>query len=164
MEVSTVGAATTARLALERVHAAKSQFILHFDVDTINGEEFPWTNSPGTGGLGMNEVRDALRVFVSQPNLVAFEVAGYNPDVDPDGKGALKLIDLLADVLSARLEAATPAAAGAEEASPAPSVSSAPSSDVAPTAMRSPAEPAEEVHHSTPAESPDATDPDEAIS
>jgi hypothetical protein len=43
-------------------------------------------------------------VFVSQSNLAAFNVAGYNPELDPDGQGARKLIDLLADVLAARLE------------------------------------------------------------
>ena len=104
LEVSTVGAAAAARAAIERVHAAKHEFVLHFDVDVITGEEFPWTNFPGAGGLTWNEVRDALRVFAAQPNLVAIEVAGYNPDLDPDGQGARKLIDLLADVLSTRLE------------------------------------------------------------
>jgi len=119
LEVSAIGGAAAARLALERVHAAMSQFILHFDVDTINGDEFPWTNFPGAGGLSLNEVRDALRVFVSQPNLAAFEVAAYNPDLDSDGQGARKLIDLLADVLSARLEAAVAPAADSAEAAPA---------------------------------------------
>jgi arginase len=115
LEVSTVGAGTAARLAVERVHAAKHEFILHFDVDTIDGKEFPWTNFPGSGGLSWSEVRDALRVFVSQPNLAAFQVAGYNPDLDADGQGARKLIDLLTDVLSSRLETASAAAAPSAE-------------------------------------------------
>ena len=92
--------------------------MLHFDVDVISGEEFPWTNFPGTGGLTWNEVRDALRVFASQPNLVAFEVAAYNPDLDPDGQGARKLIDLLADVLSSRLEIGSSPTVGSEPAVP----------------------------------------------
>jgi arginase len=104
LEVSTVGASATARLALERVHAAKHEFVLHFDVDVITGEEFRWTNFPGAGGLTLNEVRDALRVFASQPNLVAINVAGYNPEVDPDGEGARVLMDLLVDVLATRHE------------------------------------------------------------
>jgi arginase len=103
MEVSTKGAAAVANSALERVHAAKHEFVLHFDVDTIAAEEFPWTNSPGSGGLTLNEVRDALRVFAGQMNLAAINVAGYNPELDPDGKGARVLIDLLADVLATRL-------------------------------------------------------------
>ena len=131
LEVSTVGAAAAARLALERVHAAKHEFVLHFDVDVINSSEFPWTNFPGEGGLGLNEVRDALRVFASQPNLAAFVVAGYNPDLDADGQGARKLIDLLADVLSTRLETTSAAAAGAADAPPASSVSGAPASETA---------------------------------
>jgi hypothetical protein len=89
------------------VHAAKHEFVLHFDVDLIYGEEFPWTNLPGTGGLSLSEVREALCVFASQPNLAAFEIAGYNPDLDPDGKGAQTLIELLATVLSKRLDALT---------------------------------------------------------
>jgi arginase len=109
IEVSTVGAAHAARLALERVHASRHQFVLHFDVDVISGEEFPWTNFPGKGGLALSEVRDALSVFASQPNLVAIEVAAYNPDLDPDGQGARKLIELLADALSQRLGAGSSA-------------------------------------------------------
>lgn len=116
LEVSTVGATAAAHRALERVHAAKHEFVLHFDVDVIAGEEFPWTNFPGAGGLTWNEVRDALRVFAGQPNLVAIDVAGYNPDLDPDGQGAQKLIDLLADVLSARLEIESSPAVSSEPA------------------------------------------------
>jgi arginase len=143
LEVSTIGAAAAARLALERVHAAKHEFILHFDVDVIRSEEFPWTNFPGTGGLSLNEARDALRVFVSQPNLAAFVVAGYNPDLDPDGDGARKLIDLLADVLSTRLETTTAAATVAAEPGFASSAAGASSSEDAvptPSELNAPSE------------------------
>jgi arginase len=164
LEVSTVGAAAAARLALERVHAAKHEFILHFDVDVINSEEFPWTNFPGSGGLSLNEVRDALRVFVSQPNLAALVVAGYNPDLDADGQGARKLIDLLADVLSTRLETTTAAIAGAADPPPASPVSGASSSESTPGALSSVAGSDGESDRSNPAELPDATEPDTTIS
>lgn len=104
LEVTTLGAGAAARLALDRVHAARHEFVLHFDVDVINSDEVPWTNFPGAGGLSLNEVRDALRVFASQPNLAAFVVAGYNPDLDPDGAGARCLVDLLTEVLAVRIE------------------------------------------------------------
>ncbi len=117
LEVSTVGAEVAARVALERVHAAKHEFVLHFDVDVITSEEFPWTDFPGSGGLTFEQVRAALRVFASQPNLAAIEVAAYNPDLDPDGQGAQKLIDLLVDVLAPRL--VEPAPVDAEETVPA---------------------------------------------
>ena len=164
LEVSTVGAAAAARLALERVHAAKHEFVLHFDVDVINSEEFPWTNFPGEGGLSLNEARDALRVFVSQPNLAAFEVAGYDPDLDPDGQGARKLIDLLADVLSARLEIAAAAAAGAGDSAPAASVPATPSSETAPATFPSAAESTAESDGGTSGELPEPSEPDPSVS
>jgi arginase len=155
LEVSTVGAAAAARLALERVHAAKHEFILHFDVDVINGEEFPWTNFPGAGGLSLGEVRDALRVFVSQTNLAALVVAGYNPDIDADGQGAQKLVDLLADVVSTRLETTSAVAAGAPDPASGPSVSGASSTETAPPA-------ASDMDASS--ELPSSPDPDSTLS
>ena len=164
LEVSTVGAAAAARLALERVHALNHEFILHFDVDVINSEEFPWTNFPGAGGLGLNEVRDALRVFVSQPNLAAFVVAGYNPDLDADGQGARKLVDLLAEVLLARMEATSVAAVGAADLAAASSAPAASSSEASPEASQSAARSDAEPDRTASAELPDATEPDANVS
>ena len=110
LEVSAVGAAAAAQVALERVHAAKHEFVLHLDVDVISSQEFPATNSPGEGGLSLGEVREALRVFAAQPNLAAIEVAGYNPDLDPDGEAAQRLVDLLVEVLAPRLGTGSDAA------------------------------------------------------
>jgi arginase len=114
LEISTIGAATAARAALERVHASNHEFVLHFDVDVIAGEQFRATNFPGEGGLSWNEVRDALRVFAAQPNLAAIEVAAYNPDLDPDGDDARRLVDLLVEVLAPRLKAEVVGTAGTE--------------------------------------------------
>jgi arginase len=123
LEVSTVGGAAAARAAVEHVHAAKHEFVLHFDVDVISSQEFRATNFPGEGGLSLSEVRDALRVFAAQPNLAAIVVAGYNPDLDPDGDAARRLIDLLVEVLAARLE--TGSSDVAAEAASAAAVSTA---------------------------------------
>jgi arginase len=126
LEVSTKGAAAAARLALERVHAARNEFVLHFDVDIISSPEFPATDFAGDGGLDLNQVRDALRVFAAQPNLAAVVVAGYNPELDPDAGMARRLVDLLVEVLATRLETGSgeasatiaPAAAVSRAASP----------------------------------------------
>jgi arginase len=119
LEVSTMGGAAAARAAIEHVHAAKNEFVLHFDVDVISSQEFRATNFPGEGVLSLNEVRDALRVFAAQPNLAVFEVAGYNPELDPDGEAAHRLVDLLVEVLAARLETGSGEAIAGVAASPA---------------------------------------------
>jgi arginase len=111
LEVSALGGAPAARLALERVHAANREFVLHLDVDVISSQEFRATNYPGEGGLSLSAVREALRVFAAQPNLAAIEVAAYNPDLDPDGEAARSLVDLLVEVLATRIETGSDAAA-----------------------------------------------------
>jgi arginase len=164
LEVSSVGAAAAAHLALERVHASNHEFILHFDVDAISSEEFPWTNFPGAGGLSLNEVRDALRVFVGQTNLAALVVAGYNPELDSDGAGARKLIDLLAGMLSARLETSTIAAPSNSDPVPANAEPAKPPSEVAHEPVPSVGGADDVSGESAPAESPVDTEPDAPVS
>jgi arginase len=100
-DVQRMGPATAAHAAIDRIRGNGYQFVLHFDVDVI--ADFSATNYPGTGGLSLAEVREALLVFAQQPELAAFEVTAYNPTKDPDGNGAKLIIDLLAEVLEARL-------------------------------------------------------------
>ena len=71
--------------------------------------------------LHFSEVRESFLEFVKHKNLLGLDVAQYNPDRDSDGRAAKKLVDLLAEALSTRLETLTaPAAesaAGPEEVS-----------------------------------------------
>jgi arginase len=102
-DVKRMGAAAAARTAIDRIQGNGYQFVLHFDVDVI--ADFPATNYPGSGGLSVDEVREALLVFVQQKELAAFEITAYNPTKDPDGSGAKLVIDLIAEALEARLTA-----------------------------------------------------------
>ena len=121
-DVKRRGAVVAAEEAVDRVHGNAHEFVLHFDVDSI--AEFQATNYPGTSGLRLEEMREALAVFVKQKHLAAIDVSAYNPTKDPDGSGAKLIIDLLADVLGERLAALKPAAPA--EAASAPAVVSAP--------------------------------------
>lgn len=106
-DVQRLGAAPAAEQALERMHAGAHEFVLHFDVDTIAQEDFSAVDVPGSGGLRLGDVREALAVFVRQKNLAAMEVTEYNPDKDPDGSGTKLLVELLVTALAARLETQT---------------------------------------------------------
>jgi arginase len=127
-EVEAAGGAAAARAALERVHAAKHEFVLHFDVDVISSEEFAATDFPGPGGLSWSAAVEALRVFAAQPSLAAFEIAGYDPELDPDGAAARRLVDLLVEVLAPRLAQASTEVAAA----PAPAEATAADAAVPP--------------------------------
>jgi arginase len=110
-DIQAKGAVLAAQNALAQLHTDTREFMLHLDLDVIAQEEFPATNVPGSGGLSRAEVQTSLNEFVKQKNLLGLDVAQYNPDKDPDGSTAKKLIDLLVEALSARFAAlATPAA------------------------------------------------------
>ncbi len=113
------GGGRAASEALAQVHADAREFVLHLDTDVIAEEDFPAVNVPGSGGLRFDDVRAAFVEFAKHKNLIGLDVAQYNPDKDPGGSGAEKLVNLLVEALSARLEALTaPAAepaAGSEE-------------------------------------------------
>ena len=99
------GAAVGAQEAVETVHGSRHEFVLLLDLDVIASEDFGATNFPGTGGLSLDDTRQALTVFVRQPNLAALVVAGYNPTRDSDGRAVKIVVDLLVDALTARLQA-----------------------------------------------------------
>jgi len=110
-DVQSKGATAAAREALTYLHADAHEFVLHLDTDVIAQEEFPGVNLPGSGGLNFADVRASLNEFVRHKNLLGLDVAQYNPDKDPDGGGAKKLVDLLVEALTARLESLVPAEA-----------------------------------------------------
>ena len=120
------GPAVAAQEALETMHGSRHEFVLLLDLDVVASEDFAATNYPGSGGLSLDEVRQALAVFARQPNLAALVLAGYNPTRDADGSGVKIVVNLLVDVLAPRLQAppveatesatATESAATTEEA------------------------------------------------
>jgi arginase len=109
VDIKKRGATAAAREALAAVHGAHHEFVLLLDLDVIASENFAATNLPGSGGLNLDDVRQALAVFAREPRLVAFVVAGYNPARDAEGRAAKILVDLLAGALAARLEEPPPA-------------------------------------------------------
>jgi arginase len=115
-EIRRIGVGEAAKLALERIHTHGSEFVLHFDVDVI--ADFQATNYPGSGGLRLEHVREALEIFSSQKNLAAIEVTAYNPTKDPDGSAAKTIVDLIAGALEKRLDALNVVAAEASVTAP----------------------------------------------
>jgi len=124
-DIQAKGASLSAQETLAHLHADTRPFVLHLDTDVIAQEELPGVNVPGSGGLSLADARAALTEFAKHPNLLAMDVAQYNPDKDPDGSGATKLVELLVAALSARLRSL------AEPAVQEPSASEPPAAEAA---------------------------------
>jgi len=132
-DIAAKGATPAATEALTHLHADTREFVLHLDLDVITQDELPPVNVPASGGLSMDDVRGSLQEFARSKNLLGLDIAQYNPDKDPDGAHAKKIVDLLVDVLSARLGSiATPESPASEPATIA--VPGAPAMDTEPSA------------------------------
>jgi arginase len=103
-DIQAKGAAASAADALSHLHADAREFVLHLDLDVIAQEEFPAVVVPGSGGLGFEDVRGALTEIVRHKNLIGLDVAQFNPDKDGSGDSARKIVDLLVESLSVRLQ------------------------------------------------------------
>jgi arginase len=106
-DIAAKGANAAATEALNLMHADTREFVLHLDLDVLSQEDFPPVNVPASGGLSFDAVRDALREFARSKNLLGLDVAQYNPDKDPDGANAKKVVDLLVEALAARADSTT---------------------------------------------------------
>jgi arginase len=121
-DIQAKGAAAAAADALAHLHADTREFVLHLDLDVIAQEDLPGVVVRGSGGLGFDDVRAALKEILRHKNLVGLDVAQFNPNNDANGDCAKKIVDLLVESLSTRLETPAPSAA---EPAPQPEESSA---------------------------------------
>jgi len=120
-DIELKGASKSAQSALTQLHADTREFVVHLDTDVLDPGELPSVNVPGNGGLGFASARTILTEVVKHKNLLALDIAQFNPDKDPDGSGAAKLVDLLVDALTARIEAPQDAPVNPEVSGPVPS-------------------------------------------
>ena len=118
VDIQSKGAVAAAKDALAHLHADTREFVLHLDLDVISSDDLPAVNVPGSGGLTFAEVRAAFIEFVRHKNLLGVDVSQFNPGSDVDGAYAKKIVDLLVEAFSARLESteapAAPAPSSAE--------------------------------------------------
>lgn len=123
-DITKRGAAVAAQEALDHMHGAGHEFVLHFDVDAISSDDFSATNYPSVSALSLAEAREALAVFARQPHLAVMTVCAYNPALDPDGSAAKLVIDVIVGALAQRLVVPSePATETAAAITPAPAES-----------------------------------------
>ncbi|WP_433364428.1 arginase family protein [Actinoplanes sp. CA-142083] len=107
-DIRSAGAGDVARAARRHLESAGADgFWVHLDADVLDPSIMPAVDSPDPDGLTIDEVRALLTVLLASPGCVGFQLAVYDPDLDPAGTGAALLADLVEAVI-----AFTPSAAG----------------------------------------------------
>jgi arginase len=80
------------------VPAGDRRFWVFTDVDVLDPGELT-VDAPQPDGLRWSELASLLRPLVHDPRCLGITLACYNPDLDEDGSGARKVVDLLSDVV-----------------------------------------------------------------
>ena len=93
--------AATGQRALDALPGEK--WWLHLDLDVLDPVEFPAQGLPGVedepGGLTWVQLTDLAAAMVGAGGCVGASLAIYDPDQDPDGSDAARIVQFVAEVL-----------------------------------------------------------------
>lgn len=71
------------------------------DLDVLDPSEFPGTGTPEAGGVGFNELREALTTVCRQLNIVGCDLCELAPTLDSSGISTLMACKILRELLLA---------------------------------------------------------------
>jgi arginase len=97
-EVQARGVARVGEEAAARLAGAPAW--LHLDLDVLDETALPAVSYPQPSGLDWDELAALVRRLVAAPNLIGISVADFNPDRDPDGAYAERIVALLEALLA----------------------------------------------------------------
>ncbi len=93
-QVRRAGVQQAVRRARDVVGAAHLRgYWLHVDVDVLDPRYLPAVDSPDPGGLDPDELTELLTALA--PGAIGAQVTVFDPDLDPDGRCARLLTDIL---------------------------------------------------------------------
>jgi len=92
-EVQQAGVQQAVRRTRDVVGADLRGYWLHVDVDVLDPRFMPAVDSPDPGGLDPDELTELLTALA--PAAIGAQVTVFDPDLDPDGRCARLLTDIL---------------------------------------------------------------------
>ena len=99
-EMWQMGGARVAREVLARLASPKARFWIHCDLDVLDESEMPAVDFPAPGGIGTMQMQILLSQLAAHAGFAGMEVTNFNPDKDPDGKVASRVVDLLTEAFA----------------------------------------------------------------
>ncbi|WP_257003670.1 arginase family protein [Streptomyces sp. SA15] len=95
-EVRSLGAARAADSAVGLLgDGVRAGYWIHLDADVLDDAIMPAVDYRQPGGLSWQELETVLRTALSDPGAVGFDVAIFNPRLDPHGSIAARLTECL---------------------------------------------------------------------
>jgi arginase len=81
--------------------ANDSSWWLHVDLDVLSSESLSSVDYPQPGGLTWKALTELTTQAVGVPGLLGMDVTIYNPDLDPKGIGAARIVRYLVETATA---------------------------------------------------------------
>jgi len=72
---------------------------LHVDLDVLDEKVMNAVDSPGTPGLGFEQLSDLLRALIASNRIAGMTACIYDPELDPGHRFAKPIVDCLAAAL-----------------------------------------------------------------
>jgi arginase len=92
-----LGMAEAARQEVARLRSQQALgFWIHVDADVLDPSVMPAVDTPEPNGLTLPELTDLLRELLASPLAAGMQLCIYDPDLDPSGECARRLVDILA--------------------------------------------------------------------
>lgn len=95
LEKVTAAAGEAAISALQSLESKVGHILIHFDVDVIDHDDFPAADLPHSPGLKLEQIQEALNIFLRSDKSVGLVVTEFNASRDSDGRLARQLVDLI---------------------------------------------------------------------
>lgn len=93
------GVDTVVTDVLATATAQTDGFWIHLDMDVVDQSEMPAVDSPETGGFSFALLTDLVAKLFASPKCVGIEVTIFDPDLDPDGIYAQRVVNSLGKAL-----------------------------------------------------------------
>ncbi len=94
-----IGVSRVAKEVARRLAERSDWIVCHLDVDSIDGSFIPAVNFPERGkGLTLDEVKMVVGELQLTGKLKVFDLAAYNPTLDPDHKSGKTLLQLTSEI------------------------------------------------------------------
>ena len=72
---------------------------LHLDLDALDSAALPAVSYPQSRGLSWDDLVALVRPMSASPALIGASIADFNPDLDPDGALARRVVEALREAL-----------------------------------------------------------------
>lgn len=92
-DISSIG-----RAAAKHLQDVAGKWWFHLDFDVLSTAALPAVRYPQAGGLNWDQLARLTQSALEVPGLIGWDLTIYNPDLDPTGVGAARIVEFVARV------------------------------------------------------------------